>query len=68
MWAERIGEAKMQKPRKLTPRPRMFDSPGSKNKPVERKPEVLPADDEQQQEEIKKAPSCIRNQELSSIA
>jgi hypothetical protein len=25
----------MQKPRKLTPRPRIFDSLGSKNKPVE---------------------------------
>jgi hypothetical protein len=43
----------MQKPRKLTPRPRMFDSPGSKSKPTERKPEVLPAEDEQQQKKIK---------------
>jgi hypothetical protein len=43
----------MQKPRTPTPRPRMFDSPGSKNKPTERRPEVLPADDEQQQKQIK---------------
>jgi hypothetical protein len=44
----------MQKPRELTPRPRKFDTPGSKNKPVERKPEVLPAEEEQQQKAIKK--------------
>jgi hypothetical protein len=43
----------MQKPRELKPRPRKFDSPGSKNKPTERKPEVLPADEEQQQRQIK---------------
>jgi hypothetical protein len=44
----------MRKPRELTPRPRKFDTPGSKNKPVERKPEVLPAAEEQQQKAIKK--------------
>jgi hypothetical protein len=44
----------MQKPRKLTPRARAFDSPGSKTKPVERKPEVQPADAEQQDNAIKK--------------
>ena len=44
----------MQKPRKLTPRPRKFDSLGSKEKPVERKAEVLPADEEQQKKGIRK--------------